>query len=390
MTVSHLSFARRILDLKESGTLKVLDRVKELQAKGVDIIQLDVGEPDMPTPKNIVDAAERAMEAGFTHYTPSAGIPELREAIASKLRSENGIEASKDNIVVTPGSKQALFYSIMALVDEGDEVLIPTPAWPSYMEMVTVAGGKAKEIPSLRGFRIDLEGLKEAVTPRTRMIVLNSPNNPTGHVCSRDEIEGVADLAADKGLSVLSDEIYEKLIYEGSHLSIGSLDRVKDRVITINGFSKAYAMTGWRLGYAAAPRPIASAINKLQQHSASSPASFSQKAALEALRPETPIRPMVDEFRRRRDYICGALDRIGAFSFEKPAGAFYLFPDVSATGLTGEELSGLLLEGGVSTTSGDSFGGFCSNIRISYANSMEKLMEATKRIHTVLSEKKLI
>jgi aspartate aminotransferase len=378
------------LGLKESGTLKVLDKVKELQARGVDIIQLDVGEPDMRTPQNIIEAAVKALESGFTHYTPSAGIPELREAIASKLMSDNGIEVSKENIIVTPGSKQALFYSIMALVDEGDEVLIPTPAWPSYMEMVTVAGGRVREIPSLQGFSLNMEGLKGAVNARTKMIILNSPNNPTGHVCGRGEIRAVADLAAEKGITVVSDEIYEKLIYEGHHLSIGSLDGVRDRVVTINGFSKAYAMTGWRLGYAAAPKAVASAISKLQQHSASSPASFSQKAALEALKPETPVRPMLDEFRRRRDYICEALHGMGAFKFIKPAGAFYLFPDISGTGLTGDELSSLLLEGGVSTTPGESFGGCSKNIRISYANSMEKLMEATKRIRRALGKKKLI
>jgi aspartate aminotransferase len=386
----ELPFARRIRDLKESGTLKVLDKVKELQAQGVNIIQLDVGEPDMKTPQNIIDAAEMALAAGFTHYTPSAGIPELREAIAKKLASENGIEASKENVIVTPGSKQALFYSIMALVDEGDEVLIPTPAWPSYMEMVALAGGKVREISSLQDFSLDIEGLKEAINSRTKMIILNTPNNPTGHVCRKEEIVGIAELASDKGITIVSDEIYEKLIYEGSHLSIGSLEAVRDMVITINGFSKAYAMTGWRIGYAAAPKAIASAMNKLQQHSASSPASFSQKAAIEALNPKTPIRPMVEEFRRRRDYICRALDGMGIFKFKKPRGAFYLFPNISRTSMTGSELSNLLLEAGVSTTAGDSFGGYSRNIRISYANSMENLIEATQRIQRILGKKKLI
>lgn len=385
-----MPFSRRITSLKESGTLKVLDKVKELQAKGIDIIQLDVGEPDMNTPKNIIEAAKQALEAGFTHYTPSAGIPELRAAIASKLRTENRIHAAPENVVVTPGSKQALFYSVMALVDDGDEVLVPTPAWPSYMEMVTVAGGRVKAIPSLEGFALDHEGLKAAVTPNTRVIILNSPNNPTGHVSSPEDIRGVADLAEDRGLMVLSDEIYEKLVYEGSHMSIASLDGMADRVITINGFSKAYAMTGWRLGYAAAPKAVASAINKLQQHSASSPTSFVQKAAVEALKPETPVMPMVDEFRRRRDYLCGALKEMAAFQFKKPEGAFYLFPDISPTGMSGIELSNVLLEGGVSTTPGESFGGCSSNIRISYANSLENLMEATKRIRRALIEKKLI
>jgi len=249
-----LAFSRRITNLKESGTLKVLDKVKELQARGIDIIQLDVGEPDMKTPQNIIEAAEKALDAGFTHYTPSAGIPELSAAIASKLRSENRIEALPENIVVTPGSKQALFYSIMAIVDEGDEVLIPTPAWPSYMEMVTVAGGRARTVPSREGFRINIEGLKEEVGPKTKMIILNSPNNPTGRVSSPEEIRAIADIAAEKGVTVLSDEIYEKLVYEGEHLSIGSIAGMADRVITVNGFSKAYAMTGWRIFASASTR----------------------------------------------------------------------------------------------------------------------------------------
>lgn len=388
--MKKLAFSRRITNLKESGTLKVLDKVKALQARGIDIIQLDVGEPDMETPQNIIRAAEKALEAGFTHYTPSAGIPELRAAIALKLRSENRIEALQENIIVTPGSKQALFYCILALIDEGDEVLIPTPAWPSYMEMVTVAGGRAKLVSPENGFRLNVEGLKEAISAKTRMIILNSPNNPTGHVSSKDEIRGVADLATEKGIMVLSDEIYEKLVYEGSHLSIASLDGMAEKAITVNGFSKAFAMTGWRLGYVAAPKLVASAINKLQQHSASSPASFVQKAALEALKPETPVLPMISEFKRRRDFICEALQEMGIFGFKKPAGAFYVFPDVSKTGMSGSEFSDLLLDNGVSTTPGDSFGGCVNNIRISYANSMEKLSEATKRIRRALIEKKLI
>jgi len=375
--------SRRIMNLKESGTLKVLDKVKELQSRGISIIQLDVGEPDFKTPENIIRAAEVALKAGFTHYTSSAGIPELREAIANKLRSENGLEVKKENVIVTPGSKQVLFYAIMALVDEGDEVVIPTPAWPSYMEMVTVAGGVVKEVPSKKGFSMNIEGLKEAVTKRTKIILINSPNNPTGYVASKKELRAVADIAKDRRICVLSDEVYEKLLYEGSHLSIGSLPGMDEYAITVNGFSKAYAMTGWRLGYVAAAKPIISAINKLQQHSASCPASFTQRAALEALKPETPVQPMVDEFRRRRDYICDALGKLKAFKLDKPAGAFYIFPDISKTGMSSEEFCDILLEKGVSTTPGASFGGFDKHIRISYANSMANLKEAVSRIGRV-------
>jgi aspartate aminotransferase len=380
-------FSRRILHLKESGTLMVIDKVKELQSRGVSIIQLDVGEPDFKTPNKIVRAAQAALKAGFTHYTPSAGISELREAVATKLRSENGLQVKKENVIITPGSKQALFYAVMALVDAGDEVIIPTPAWPSYAEMVTVAGGLAKEVRSEGGFGLNIEGLKEAVTERTRLIIINSPNNPTGHVVSKEELKAVADIAKDKGIHVVSDEIYEKILYDGSHISIGSFPGMEEYAITVNGFSKAYAMTGWRLGYLAASRSIISATNKLQQHSASCPASFVQMAALEALKPDTPVQPMVEEFKRRRDYLCDALRKLKAFKITKPAGAFYIFPDISRTGMSSTQLCDLLLEkGGVSTTPGEAFGGYDSNLRISYANSMKNLKEAVYRIETLLNE----
>ncbi|MEM4157175.1 MAG: pyridoxal phosphate-dependent aminotransferase [Candidatus Methanomethylicaceae archaeon] len=377
--------ARRLLNLKESGTLKAMAKAKELQSMGVKVIQLDVGEPDFPTPDNIVRAAKEALDSGFTHYTPSPGIPELREAIAYKLKEENKLDVNKDNIVVTPGSKQAIFYAVMALIDEGDEVIIPTPAWPSYMEIVTVAGGRVREVPSMPDFSINIEGIKESITDRTKLIIINSPNNPTGYVMSRKEISELAEIVADRSVFVLSDEIYEKLIYEREHISIGSMPGMDEKTITINGFSKAYAMTGWRLGYLAAPKHLASAINKLQQHSASCPSSFAQKAALEALKPETPVRPMVEEFRRRRDYICNALEKLSFFKFTRPPGAFYLFPNISATKMKSGNFCDLLLEkGGVSTTPGEHFGGYDDHIRISYANSMENLAEAVSRIEMVL------
>lgn len=383
--VENLRLARRVLQIKESGTLKAMSKAKELQAKGIKIIQLDVGEPDFPTPMNIIKSAEKAMEDGFTHYTPSAGIPELREAIANKLREENGLNVSKDNIIVTPGSKQAIFYAIMALIDEGDEVIVPTPAWPSYMEIVSLAGGKVREIPSNSDFSLDIEGVKEAINNKTKLIIINSPNNPTGYVMNRNEIKALAEVAMDFDLFILSDEVYEKLIYEGEHISIGSIPGMEDRTLTVNGFSKTYAMTGWRLGYIAAPKPIASAINKLQQHSASCAASFVQIAGIEALSPNTPIRPMVEEFKRRRDYICSALEKISWFKIYKPKGAFYIFPDISASGMNSDDFCDMLLEKlAISTTPGSIFGGYIKNIRISYANSMENLKEAVLRIEKLI------
>jgi len=387
-----VSFSRRILNLKESGTLKVLDKVKEMQSKGINVLQLDVGEPDFKTPDNVINAAILAIEEGFTHYTPAAGIPELREAVSAKLRDENRLDwIKKENVILTPGSKQALFYSIMTLVGEGDEVIIPTPAWPSYMEMVTVAEGHAKLVPSSEKFRIDINGINEAISERTKVIMINSPSNPTGYVASKEELRAIAEIANDHRIYVISDEIYEKMIYDGEQISLGTFPGMDELSITINGFSKAYAMTGWRLGYAAASKPILSAMIKLQQHSASSPASFVQKAGLAALGPDTPIKPMVDEFRRRRDYICAALKKIGKFSFDIPAGAFYLFPDISETGMKSDDFCGLLLEkGGVSTTPGASFGGYDDNIRISYANSMENLEAALARIENLTRSLKVI
>jgi aspartate aminotransferase len=380
-----MQFARRLTRLKESGTLKVLDKVKALQAKGAHIIQLDVGEPDFNTPANVNSAAKAALDSGYTHYTPSSGIPALRDAVAESLRRENGLDYRRENIIITPGSKQALFYAIMAAVDEGDEVIIPTPAWPSYMEMVTVAGGRSIEVPCRPGFGLDLEALKAALSGKTKLIILNSPNNPTGCVYPDQELRAVAELAADAKVSVISDEIYEKIIYEGRCRSLGSFPGMSDLVITVNGFSKTYAMTGWRIGYAAGPKEFISAMNKLQQHSASCPSSFVQKGALEALKPETPVAPMIAEFRRRRDYICRELAKIRAFKVEPPKGAFYLFPDISASGMPSSQFVDLLLEkAGVSTTPGEPFGGYGGNMRISYANSMPNLEAAVDRIRQTL------
>jgi aspartate aminotransferase len=362
--------------------------VRELQARGDNIIQLDVGEPDFATPDNVIKAAEIAMEAGFTHYTPSAGIPELREAVATKLCKENHLDVKKENVVITPGSKQALFYAVMALVDEGDEVIIPTPAWPSYMEMVTLAGGKVKAIPSSYGFQLDIEALKSTLNDKTKMILINSPCNPTGYVANERELRAIADIAKERSIYVLSDEIYEKLIYEGNHISVGSFSGMDELVITVNGFSKAYAMTGWRLGYLAACKPIISVVTKLQQHSASQAASFVQRAGLEALKPETAVKPMVKEFKTRRNYLCNELKKLKVFDFRIPAGAFYIFPDISKTGKNGDKFCNLLLDNGISTTPGESFGGFGWNIRISYANSMENLKEAVSRMETVVESLK--
>lgn len=383
-----MELSSRLNRVKESGTFKIIDKVRALQAQGRRIIQLDVGEPDFNTPSQIIEAAHSAMLSGYTHYTPSMGLPELRDAIVQKLKAENGLDYRREEVIITPGSKQALFYAIMALVDDGDEVIVPTPAWPSYMEMVSLAGGSCVEVKPSSGFKPDIDAIRGSITSKTKAIMINSPNNPTGYVCDRRELSALAEIADEAGIVVISDEIYEKILYEGEAPSIASLARPDAKIITINGFSKTYAMTGWRIGYAAGPREIIAAMNKMQQHSASCAASFVQKAAAEALRNDSGVSEMIKEFKRRRDFMCDTLLKLGHFKLEKPRGAFYLFPDISETGMKSEELCNLLLEkGGVSTTPGEVFGGYSSNIRISYANSMENLEDAVSKIGEVLEKK---
>ncbi len=379
--------ASRVRRLAESGTVRMANKERELRARGVRTISFALGEPDFPTPGHIVEAAARAMREGFTHYTASKGVPELREAIAERARRENGIPCSADDVIVTP-TKLAIFQAILALVDEGDDVLLPDPGWVSYVPMVQLAGGRPVPL-RLReedGFRTTPELVQEALTPRTRAIVLCSPSNPTGAVSSEADVRGVAELARERDLIVLTDEIYERLLYEGRHVSIASLDGMFERTVTFNGLSKSHAMTGWRVGWAIAPGPIMRELDKLQQHTLTCAASFAQRGALAALTgPQDCVEEMVGEFRRRRDFIVSRLRASGLFECATPSGAFYVFPRYK-TNLPSLELAELLLERAhVALTPGSAFGdGGEGYIRISYATSMENLRTGMDRVEDVL------
>ena len=382
-----MKLSSMIKNLRESATLKMLERAKRLEREGVEVVYLNIGEPDFDTPQHIKEAAYEAMKSGYTHYTTSRGLPELREAIAEKLRTENNLDVNADNILVTPGAKQAILEAILALVDRGDEVLMPVPAWVSFEEMVTMAGGVVKRVKTTDEYKIDPEALNESVGDKTKLIILNSPNNPTGAVYSRSDLEKVAEIAMDNEIYVISDEIYEKIIYEGEHFSIGSIPGMEELTITINGFSKSYAMTGWRLGYAAGPEDVISAMNKIQQNSVTCAAAFVQKAGVVALKsPQDFTEEMVNEFRRRRRFLVDELSKIEVVDVRMPEGAFYVFPDISKTGMNSMEFTDFLLEkAGVVVAPGRAFGGYDANIRISYATSLENLEKAVERMKEALS-----
>lgn len=366
----------RMETVAESGTVKVADKVKELRSKGIEIISFSIGEPDFPTPGHIVEAGIEALKSGFTKYTPSAGIPELREAIAAKLRDENHIDAGANEIIVTP-TKQALFMTILALVERGSEVIMPDPAWVSYDPMVRIAEGRPVPVRADEetGFRLTPELVAEKITEKTRMIVMNSPSNPTGAVAEREDVKGICDLAEDHNIIILSDEIYEKIIYDAQNYSPASFPGMKERVVTVNGFSKTYSMTGWRLGYLHADRKLIGDIQKIQTHSITCATSFVQKAGIAALKgPKEPAEAMVAEFRKRRDYVVGRIGEIDSLSVVKPRGAFYVFPRYQGS-MNSEEMGEYLLEKAhVAVTPGSSFGRFGEkHFRISYATDMESL-----------------
>lgn len=377
--------SKKVKMIRKSGTLKTLEKARELEKKGVKVIYLSVGEPDFDTPQHIKEAAWEAIKSGYTHYTLSQGILELREAIAEKLQNENNIDVTAENVIVTPGAKQAIMEAILALVDEGDEVLIPTPAWVSYEEMVKIAGGVAKRVPTDEHFKLAPEALEESIGEKTKLLILNSPNNPTGAVYSERELRRLSEILIDKNVYVISDEIYEKIVYDGKkHFSIGSIPGMEELTVTVNGFSKAYAMTGWRLGYAAGPRKIISAMNKIQQHSVTCVTAFVQKAGVEALKSplsQRCVEEMVTEFERRRNLMVSELSKISSLDIKKPQGTFYIFPDISGTGMSSAEYAEYLLEEeGVAVTPGSAFADYDTHIRISFANSVENLMEAVERI----------
>ena len=370
--------------IEESSTLRITNRANELKAQGKDVISFSLGEPDFTTPAHICEAATQSIGRGETHYTPNAGIPELREAIAKKFQNDNNLDVASSSIIVTPGAKQAVFETILSTVTEGDEVITFDPSWVSYHPCVQLAGAKtvwAKTIPG----KFTPDDVSQYVTKKTKLIIVNSPGNPSGAVFDKKDLQEIADIAIDHDITVMSDEIYEKIIYDKKHLSIGSFDGMAERTVTVNGFSKAYAMTGWRLGYVTAPPQILKRMLKLQSHSTSGVSEFVQRGGVAALTgPQQPLLEMIDEFRARRDLLVDGLNEIG-MTCKKPDGAFYAFADVSAYGDGDVVADKMLKEAYVATTPGSAFGASSRDyIRISYATSRERIREALKRIEQVL------
>jgi len=382
--------AKRLSNVPESGTVKIANVVSRLKQDGVkDIISFSMGEPDFPTPENITQACQASLDRNFTHYTPSAGIPELRKAVAARTRQDNGIPCTEANVLITP-TKQAIFMTMLALVDEGDEVVLPDPAWGTYEACIRLAGGVPRYVTLSPDddYRMTPEAVAEAITPKTTMVLLNSPSNPTGAVLTRGDIQGIADLARDHDLTVLSDEVYEKIIFEGEHHSIAALDGMFDRTVTVNGVSKTYAMTGWRLGWAVAPAPIIKALNTLQTHSLTCCVSFVQQAGVEALSgPQDSVDRMVKEFRERRDLIMRLIADIPSLHCPTPKGAFYLFPSFDHQ-MSSEDLAAYLLqEAHVALTPGSAFGPAGEgHLRISYACSRQDIEEGMARIKKALAK----
>lgn len=375
----------RIGRVEESATIKSSKRARTLISQGVDVINFTLGEPDFDTPANIIEATHQAMKAGETHYSAGPGIPELRTAIAAKLRSENGIPTSAEDIMVTPGAKFAVFEAIMTLIEDGDEVLLFDPSWVSYDACIKMAGGKTiwAETDPDKNYR-PINGLAEHITDKTKMIIVNTPCNPTGAVYEKDQLKEIADLATDHNLLVISDEIYEKITYDKKNFSIASLNDMDERTITINGFSKAYAMTGWRLGYMAAPPQIFKSLEKMQSHTVSNVTTFIQYGGVEALKgPQDELYKMQAAFRERRDVLVDGLQNLG-LKCPMPDGAFYAYPDVGEFG-TGEEIADRLLEEAyVAVSPGIAFGESGRNkIRISYATSVDRIKEALIRMEKI-------
>ena len=380
-----MQLSSRMASIGTETAFEAAARARALEATGRSIIHLEIGEPDFDTPANVRDAAKRALDDGWTHYGPPLGLPALREAIAADATARKGFAASPDHVVVTPGAKPIMFYAIEALVEAGVEVIFPDPGFPIYESMTRFCGGTPVRLPIRQEleFRIDLDELERLITPRTRLLILNSPANPTGGVFTRADVERIAELVLRHDLIVLADEIYGRIVYEGEHVSLASLPGLVERTIVLDGFSKTYAMTGWRLGYAIVPEALLQPFSLMIINSVSCTSSFSQLAAVEALTgSQAGVDAMVEEFRVRRGMIVEGLNAIPGIGCRMPAGAFYAFPDVSATGLDGPAFADRLLdEAGVCVLSGTAFGQVGrDHIRISYANSRENLAEALERI----------
>lgn len=382
--MARMKIAGRMARLGMESAFDVLAQAKALEAQGKNVIHLEIGEPDFDTPAPIVRAAQEALGQGYTHYNPSQGIPELREYLAAEVSSTRGMDVSPANVVITPGAKPVMFYAISALAEEGDEVIYPDPGFPIYKSMIDFVGAKA--VPLVlreeNDFGIDVDELRSKITPKTTLLILNSPHNPTGGIIRGEQLEQIAALAVEHDLWVLTDEVYWRILYEGEHVSIASFPGMAERTIILDGHSKTYAMTGWRLGFAVLPELLVQHFVKLANNSVSCTATFTQRAALAAGQCDAEIEAMVEEFEARRTMVVDGLNAIEGISCRRPAGAFYAFPNVTRVPMSSDQFARCLLhEHGVATLSGTAFGeagrGY---LRISYAASRENLKEALRRI----------
>ena len=379
-----MEISARAAQLTPSLTLSIDSKAKAMKAEGIDVCGFGAGEPDFDTPEHIKAAAIAALEAGFTKYTPSAGLPELRQAIAEKLEADNQLTYRASQIIVSSGAKHSCYNAILATCQPGDEVLIPSPYWVSYPDMVRLAGAEPVIVPTTErnGWKMRAADFENAMTPRTKMLILNSPGNPTGSVYTREELEGIVEVAAEEDIYILSDEIYEKLVYDDTkHVSIASLSpEAYGLTITVNGFSKAYAMTGWRLGYMAAPEAVAKAADNIQSHSTSHPCSFAQKGAIAALKgDQQPLADMRDEFSMRRDYMYDRITKIPNITAVKPQGAFYVLVNISQLGLSSQNFADRLLsKANVAVVPGAAFGDD-RTVRLSYATSIDIIKKGLDR-----------
>ena len=382
----ELHLARRMSRLGTETAFEVLNKARALEKQGKSIIHLEIGEPDFDTPSNVIEAGATAMRKGWTHYGPSAGLPDLRQAIAEYVSRTRNVKVGSDEVVVVPGGKPIIFFTVLSLVDEGDEVIYPNPGFPIYESMINYVGGRAVPIQlrEERDFSLDVNELASLINDRTRLIILNSPQNPTGGVLGRRDIEQIANAIGDRNVMILSDEIYSRLLFDGEqHFSIMSLPGMQERTILLDGFSKTYAMTGWRMGYGVMRPDLATHITRLMTNSNSCTASFTQVAGIEAIRgDQSSVDRMRDEFQRRRDVFVAGLNKIKGFSCRLPKGAFYVFPNIKRTGWKSKPLADALLEqAGVAALSGTSFGAFGEGyLRFSVVNSLENLNQALERI----------
>ena len=387
-----MNYAARMARLGTETAFEVLARAQALEAQGKSVVHLEIGEPDFDTPEHIRRAAIEAMQSGWTHYGPSAGLRDVREAIAASIERTRGIYADPDQVVVTPGGKPILFFTMLALLDEGDEAIYPNPGFPIYESVIQFLGAKAVPIRlhEDRNWAFDLDELAALVTPKTKLLVLNSPHNPTGGVLDHAALKGIAELAAKHSFMILSDEIYSRILYQGTHESIAAFPGLRERTVILDGFSKTYAMTGWRLGYGVMDKPLAAHVARLMTNCNSCTNSFVQKAGKAALTgPQDAVDDMVSEFHRRRNRLVEGLNALPGVRCTMPAGAFYAFPNITGTGMSSGDLAKAMLEeAGVAVLSGTAFGQYGEGyLRLSYANSIENLEKALARMGAYLEEK---